>query len=75
MDIPAFRAQFPQFADATVYTDAQVGYWGTFGAQVISTDSWGTSYNNGVSLYVAHQLVLNGGIGVAGISRERACFV
>lgn len=58
MDIPAFRTEFPEFADSTVYPTTQIAFWaGLAEAQVLEC-IWKTQRNVGVSLYVAHEITL-----------------
>ena len=65
-DIGAFRQAFPEFADASVYPDAQISFWATLGSSQVSSQVFGTYYPQVLFLYVAHQLALAGGVNGAG---------
>jgi len=54
----SFRATFPVFASTTTYPDPQVQLWLSVAVQQVNAERWGTLTDMGVSLYVAHQLVL-----------------
>jgi hypothetical protein len=54
----SFRADFPEFASTTNYPDAQVDFWIDAAGQLVSEDRWGTLYDFGVELLVAHNLTL-----------------
>jgi len=58
MDIPAFRLAFPEFADTTVYTTAQITFWAGLAEQLVLPSVWGTCYDQGIQLYVAHEITL-----------------
>lgn len=57
-DIGKFRVNFPEFADKTVYLDSQVTFWSTLGAKLIRECVWTTCWQEGMSLYVAHEITL-----------------
>lgn len=75
MDIAAFRAAFPEFADIVKYPDATITFWQELaegvdgvGGMVIAS-RWKSQATKGIMLYVAHELVLaemNQASGVAG---------
>lgn len=58
MDITQFRADFPQFADTTVYTDSMCTYWSTLAEKLHSPIRFGAVYNNIIELYTAHCITL-----------------
>lgn len=69
-----FRLDFPEFANTTTFPASAVAYWIALARQLMSTGRWGSSaadpwpssgtipdrtlYDLGVSLFVAHNLVL-----------------
>lgn len=58
MDIPAFRAAFPEFADTTVYPTTQITFWAGLAEKLVLSCVWGTCHTEGVQLYVAHEITL-----------------
>lgn len=58
MDITAFRSEFPEFTDVTVYPDAQLTFWATIAEQQVVLNVWNDLYTFGVKLYVAHEITL-----------------
>lgn len=58
MDIATFRADFPEFASVTTYPDASVQFWLTLAPKLISEERWGDVFDQGVELFVAHNLSL-----------------
>ena len=62
--VAQFRADFPAFADATAYPDAQITFWLNVAPQLVG-DNWGSAQDQGTELFVAHNLSL-GPVGVAG---------
>ena len=58
MDIPAFRAAFPEFNDTTVYPDAQISFWSVVAEKQVLLCRWGDLWAQGVQLYVAHEITL-----------------
>lgn len=58
MDIATFRADFPEFSDATAYPDSGVTYWLNIAGLMIDPLKWGSLLNLGTELFVAHNLVL-----------------
>jgi len=57
-DIGAFIEEFPEFADTTLYPTAQIEFWVGFATLQVRQEIWKKAWSTGVSLYVAHQLVL-----------------
>lgn len=60
LDIATFRANFPEFADSTKYTDAAITLWMSVGNALLSpnADRWGTVYDTALSLFIAHHLAI-----------------
>ncbi len=57
-DIAVFRAAFPEFASTVVYPDAMLTFWGELAETQVRQCIWGTIWQKGVSLYVAHEITL-----------------
>jgi hypothetical protein len=57
-----FRADFPEFADQTKYPDPLVQFWLNLAYNLMRPAScrWGDILSQGVELYVAHNLSLQG---------------
>lgn len=53
------RTDFPEFSDATVYTDAMIQFWLDFATKLLSPDRWGALLDHGIELLTAHSLVLS----------------
>jgi hypothetical protein len=58
MDIAKFRLDFPEFADTTKYPTSRIEYWAGLGESTLSADRFGKIYNQILSLFVAHYLVI-----------------
>lgn len=58
MDIPAFRKEFPEFNDSTVYPTEMISFWVTLAELQVLQIIWKNAWTTGVKLYVAHELVL-----------------
>lgn len=58
MDLPTFRVDFPEFADTSAYTDAQVSFYLGLAALRLAPGIWEEMYDYGVALYTAHCLAL-----------------
>lgn len=58
MDNDKFRSAFPEFSDAVVYTEDQLTFWASFAALQIDQNKWASMYDNGVYLYVAHEITI-----------------
>lgn len=58
MDIPAFRAAFPEFADSAVYPSTQIAFWAALAEKQVRLCVWGDCATQGVQLYVAHEITL-----------------
>ncbi|SRR5258708_36069694 len=58
MDIATFRADFPEFGSAPNFPDAGVTFWLTLGGKLLDPCRWGNLLDQGLELFVAHNLVL-----------------
>lgn len=58
MDASTFRQIFPEFADTSAYSDAQVNFYLTQGRLMLRSDRWGDLLDQGLQYFTAHQLVL-----------------
>jgi len=58
MDKAAFRLAFPEFQDEDVYSDDVMTFWESMAGAYVSEVKWGTLYVQGMSLVLAHFLVL-----------------
>jgi hypothetical protein len=69
MDSVAFRQHFPEFADTTKYTVAQVDFYGAIAEQEIHATRFGGVRSYAVELLAAHRLALASlnAIGSAGV--------
>ncbi len=54
----AFRTSFPEFADTTAYPDTMITFWATLAQAQVKLCVWNSCWLQGVSLYVAHELVI-----------------
>jgi len=57
MDIAGFRAAFPAFTE-DLHPDVRVSFWLTVGSKRLSADRWDELLDQGLCLYVAHNLTL-----------------
>lgn len=57
-DIAAFRVNFPEFSDTTVYPTATITFWAGLAEKLVRLSVWGDCWTEGVSLYVAHEITL-----------------
>lgn len=58
MDIPAFRTEFPEFVDPTVYPTSQIQLWADVAEVQVRQCVWRTQWPLGVKLYVAHEITI-----------------
>lgn len=58
MNIATFRQSFPEFADATRYPDSLVTFWLDVVTRMLNPDRWADMLDIGLSLALAHHLVL-----------------
>jgi len=58
MDIPAFRAAFPEFTAAS-FPDAAVTFWSSLAELSVGECRWGDYYTQGLYLLTAHYLSLS----------------
>lgn len=56
----SFRATFPEFGSAIRYPDEQVDFWLVVATKLVNVGRWGDLADLGVSLILAHNLVLAG---------------
>lgn len=57
-DIGKFRTSFPEFADTSEYPPTMVDFWLTLAEKQVRQKVWCGCWVQGVSLYLAHELVL-----------------
>lgn len=57
-DIPEFRTSFPEFADPVIYPTRQIEFWAGLATKLVLPCVWKSCWNEGVSLYVAHEITL-----------------
>lgn len=55
----SFRAQFPEFASTADYPDTSLTPWLAVAVKFVNAARWGTLSDFGVSLWLAHNLVVN----------------
>lgn len=53
-----FRAHFPEFASDTLFPDSQIEFWSGVAEQVVSERRWGKLREQGMELFIAHNLML-----------------
>ena len=58
--VPTFRAQFTAFADPSVFDDNAINMYLGVGTTLFNADRWGEALDYGLSLFIAHHLVLMG---------------
>tara|TARA_R110000868_G_scaffold226171_2_gene478729 strand:+ start:31 stop:459 length:429 start_codon:yes stop_codon:yes gene_type:complete len=58
MDIALFRQNFPEFTDTVRYPTAMISFWASVGEAQLIKRRWGTLYDPGLSLFVAHEVTL-----------------
>lgn len=58
--VAGFRDAFPAFSDELLYQSEQVGFWFDLAAQMMDAARWGSLYEYGARLFVAHNLSLDG---------------
>lgn len=58
MDIDIFRNSYPAFTDANKYPDRQVEFYITVGQKLLRAERWEDLREEGIGLFVAHNLVL-----------------
>lgn len=58
MDVPTFRAQFPEFGNENKYPFSQVNYWLGIGCLLLNSQRWGNLLDHGTALFIAHNVVL-----------------
>jgi hypothetical protein len=58
-DLTVFRTNFPEFADQSVYPLTLIIFWAGIGDTMLNTDRWGDIRDQGLQLYVAHEITLS----------------
>lgn len=53
-----FRQQFPEFSDPARYSNAVLDFWAGIAGALVNPDRWAQLSDYGVSLFVAHHLVI-----------------
>jgi hypothetical protein len=53
------RTAFTEFADTSKYPDATVAWWIARAYRMLRLEVWGDDLDDGVTLYIAHNLVLS----------------
>lgn len=59
MDYPTFLATFPEFGNPVEFPQARVNFWIGVATNMINQWRWGTMYTFGLTLLIAHYLVLD----------------
>lgn len=57
-DNGVFRTNFPEFASTTSYPDSMIDFWAGLAELQVRQSIWKNAWVQGVSLYVAHELVI-----------------
>jgi hypothetical protein len=57
-NIAAFRTAFPEFRSLEIYPDQMLNFWVGLAQAQVRQCVWKLQWNMGVSLYLAHELVL-----------------
>jgi hypothetical protein len=55
----SFVTNFPEFANATNYPVPSIDFWISIAGLQFDVSRWGTLYDYGIQLYVAHNLTLS----------------
>ncbi|MDR0653305.1 MAG: DUF4054 domain-containing protein [Synergistaceae bacterium] len=63
--VEGFRSAVPAFANVNDYPDARVQFWLNLAQKMLSGARWGSIYEEGVYLYAAHYLTVEGVAGSA----------
>ena len=58
MDLVAFRCDFPEFYDESVYPDSLLNFWAVIAENLVDICRWGDIYDQGVGLALAHFVAL-----------------
>lgn len=56
--VASLRSAMPEFSDAAVYPDPQISFWLDLAPKVFDAGRWGELLDHGMSLFIAHNLVL-----------------
>lgn len=57
-DIDVFRTTFPEFNDVVRYPTEMIEFWASLAMLQVLPSRWKRCWNQGVSLYVAHEISL-----------------
>jgi hypothetical protein len=57
--VETFRQQFREFSDPELYEKPVLEFWAAVAGAVVNADRWANLSDYGVSLFVAHHLVLS----------------
>ncbi len=57
-DIDLFRTNFPEFADTVVYPTSMIAFWAGLAELLVPQCVWKNAWQQGMSLYVAHEITL-----------------
>lgn len=57
-DTAQFRIDFPEFSDTVRYPNTQIDFWASIAVIMLIECRWGALYNQGLSLFVAHNITL-----------------
>ena len=58
MDVQQFRIDFPEFAEATRYTNSVITFYSNLGTTLLDANRWGAQLNYGLELFTAHNIAL-----------------
>jgi hypothetical protein len=60
IDVPGFRANFPEFKSTTIYPDSMVNLWLQYAYILLPSRRWNVAIDLGAQLYTAHNLTMQG---------------
>ena len=58
--VASFRANFPEFADTSIYPDAAITRFIVLAANFLNPRQWGAIVDYGTELWVAHNITISG---------------
>lgn len=56
--VNTFRRDFIEFSDSTDYANSTISYYLTLAGKLMDTNRWGDLYDDGVNLFIAHNIAL-----------------
>lgn len=56
VSVASFRADYPEFNDSVRYPVSQITYYLNLAAQLMSVSRWGTLFDVGTELFIAHNI-------------------